>query len=90
VHRLLFRRRAGLRPDATSKVELFPFRRLYLATARAGEQQEAEDVRCLLILKRGQCLCQLRKFGRRQIAVALLLVVSLDPLGRVVSAPTST
>jgi hypothetical protein len=46
----VFKRAGGLRPYPGRKVELIPGHGLHFATPHAGEEEDANDVRCHLVI----------------------------------------
>ena len=78
--------RGRLGPDAGIEVELVPAGGQDLAAPLAGQHQESDDIRRLLVLMLRQRRHQSRQFAGLEVSLALGLVVALDAAARVVHA----
>src|SRR3954454_5170728 len=87
MQRPLLRGGSGLCPNASRKVQVLPFRAQHLAATSAGQKQQPEGICGLLVGMVGEGCREPRQLVSGQIAVPLALLVSLNPLSRVVRAP---
>ena len=79
-----------LRPDALLEVDLVPPGAKHLAAASAGQQQQADDVRSLLVVVAGEHCRQAGELVGAEIPRALSLRIALDALARIVETPAPT